>query len=64
MPVQNYYEGKNLIIASGWSERCRAGDVDQVFIVDDHNMIDKIDIKSSRVETFGPYTVYQAINRK
>jgi len=64
MPVQNYYEGKNLIIASGWSERCRADDVDQVFIVDDHNMIDKIDIKSSRVETFGPYTVYQAINRK
>lgn len=64
IPDKNYYEGNNLIIASGWSERCQADDIEQILIIDEINMIDEIDVKSNKVKTFGPYNIYQVINNR
>ncbi len=62
MPDKNYYEGDVLIVAFGWSERCRADDIEQILIIDEKNMIDEINVKSNKIETFGPYTIYQVID--
>ncbi|WP_428982835.1 hypothetical protein [Paraglaciecola aquimarina] len=58
-PDRNYYEDEKLIISSGWTDKCRSQQVDEIYVIDDNHKIGDLNVQYAKVASFGWYEVYK-----